>query len=63
MQIFTKERLVLANFNFDFSIQWGLEYQTHWNTKHFEVQISNGLVLKWSVIEIAIAMVMTISKS
>ena len=60
--IFTKERLVLTNFNFDFSIQWGLEYRTHLNTKNFEVQISNDLVLEWLVIVIAIAMGMTFSK-
>ena len=33
----------------DLKIQWGLEYQTHWNTEHFEIRILNGLVLEWSV--------------
>ena len=27
---------------------WTLEYQTHCNTVHFEVQISNGWPLEWS---------------
>ena len=39
-----------------------LEYGTHWNTKLFEVWIFNGLVLGWSVIAIAIGMVLTIPK-
>ena len=34
----------------------------HWNTECFEVWISNGLVLEWSVIAIAISMVPTIPK-
>ena len=34
----------------------------HWNTKHFEFRISNGLVLEWSVMAIAKAMVPTILK-
>ena len=42
-------------------VKWGLEYQ-HWNTKHFEVPISNGSVLEWSLIAIAIAMIPTILK-
>ena len=37
-------------------MQWGLEYQTHRNTKCFEVRISDGSVLEWSVKTIAIAM-------
>ena len=46
-------------------MQWGLEYQTlkkrtHWNTKHFEDPISNGSVLEWWAI--AIAIVSTILK-
>ena len=45
-------------------LQWGLEYQkleyqTHWNTDHFEVRISNGSVLEFSDIAIAKAMVPT----
>ena len=42
-----------------FQIQWGLEYHTL-EYLSFEVQISNGLVLEWSVI--AIAMVLNILK-
>ena len=34
-----------------------LEYRTHGNTKSYEVRISNGSVLEWSVIAIVIAMV------
>ena len=41
---------------------WTLEYQTHWNTKPFEVRISNVSVLEWTVIAIAIAMVPAIQK-
>ena len=33
-----------------------LEFPTHWNTKRFEVWISNSLVLEWLVIAKAIAM-------
>ena len=39
-----------------------LEYRTHWNTQHFEVLISNGSVLEWSAITIAIALVLAIRK-
>ena len=46
-------------------IQWGfehqtLEYRTHQNTEHFEVWISNCLVLEWLVIAIAIVMAVAI---
>ena len=34
----------------------------HWNSKLFDVQISKSLVLEWSVITIAIALVPTIPK-
>ena len=34
----------------------------HWNTESFEVWISNGSVLEWLVIAIALAMVLTIPK-
>ena len=57
----------MPGFQIMIQIQWGLEYrtleyQTHWNTECFEVQISNGLVLEWSVIAKHIAMVPTIPK-
>ena len=32
----------------------GLNTQ-HWNTEHFEVRISSGSILEWSVIAIAIS--------
>ena len=50
----------LEYYNFKNNLQWGLEYRTfeyqiHWNTERFEVRISNGSVLEWSVIAIAMA--------
>ena len=35
---------------------------THWNTEWFKVPISSGLLLKWLVIAIAIAVVLTFPK-
>ena len=30
------------------TVQWWLEYRTHWNTERFEVLISNGSDFQWS---------------
>ena len=43
--------------------KYSVGLNTHsWNTKHFEVRISSGSILEWSVIAIAIAMVLNIPK-
>ena len=56
-KISTKQRLFYLAFATCFQ-QWALVYrtlesQTHWNTESFEVWISNGSILEWLVIALA----------
>ena len=49
----------MLNGGHDYSEGWNTK---HWSTERFEVQISNGSVLEWSIMAIAVTMVPTIRK-